>query len=154
MPIELEIPGRPQLSLAHLLVDVNGTLSDRGALIATVSERLRRIADDLTIHLLTADTFGNGREIAESLSARLLRVSDGQHKREHAERLGAEGCVAIGNGANDVPMLERCGLAIAVLGPEGSSARALLASDVVCRTIAEALDLLLSPQALMATLRR
>jgi len=56
--------------------------------------------------------------------------------------------------ANDVPMLKRCALGIAVLGPEGSSIEALLAADLLCRTIEDALELLLSPQALLATLRR
>ena len=69
------------------------------------------------------------------------------------DRLGAAGCVAIGNGANDVPMLERAALGIAVIGPEGASGRALAAADVVCRSVVEALDLLLDPRLLVATLR-
>jgi soluble P-type ATPase len=44
--------------------------------------------------------------------------------------------------------------AIAVLGPEGASARALRVADVVCRGVEEALDLLLGPQALAATLHQ
>ncbi len=153
MPIELEIPGRTSLSLAHLLLDLNGTLSDRGVLIETVSDRLRRLATDLAIHLLTADTFGSGQEIARNLNVSLTRVGDGWEKLVVAEKLGVERCAAVGNGTNDVPMLERCALGIAVLGPEGSSAAALLTADAVCRSIDEALDLLLSPQALVATLR-
>ena len=61
--------------------------------------------------------------------------------------------MAIGNGTNDVLMLEHCSLGIVVLGPEGTSGAALRAADVICRSIEEALDLLLSPQALVATLR-
>lgn len=153
MPIELEIPGRGRLSLAHLLLDVNGTLSDRGSLIETVTNRLRRLASGLTIHLLTADTFGTGEDIARALDARLVRVDHGWEKLELAEQLAVEQCVAVGNGTNDVPMLERCALGIAVLGPEGASSAALLTADVVARSIDEALDLLLSPQALVATMR-
>jgi soluble P-type ATPase len=154
VPIELEIPGRRPMSLAHLLLDVNGTLSDRGSLMGAVKERLRRLTEDLAIHLLTADTFGTGHQIARLLGTELTRVTDGQQKRRYAERLGAQRCAAVGNGANDILMFERCALAIAVLGPEGSSARALVAADLVCRTIDEALDLLLTPEAMVATLRR
>ena len=40
-----------------------------------------------------------------------------------------------------------------VIGPEGASAAALQAADVVCFSAADALDLLLEPTALSATLR-
>ena len=153
MSIELEVPGRGRLSLANLLLDINGTLSDRGVLIPTVQPRLRKLADALTIHLLSADTFGTGEQIARRLGASFHRVSDGAAKLHHVERLDAERCAAIGNGTNDALMLERCALGIAVLGPEGTSGAAVRTADVVSRSIDEALDLLLSPQALVATLR-
>jgi len=61
--------------------------------------------------------------------------------------------VAIGNGANDAAMLQEAALGIAVLGPEGLAAEALLAADVVVASIEDALDLLLRPHRLVATLR-
>jgi soluble P-type ATPase len=151
--IELDIPGRGRLILGNLLLDINGTLSDRGVLIATVEPRLKKLAEALTVHLLSADTFGTGEQIARRLGAGFHRVSDGAAKLGHVEQLGAARCAAIGNGTNDVLMLERCALGIAVLGSEGSSGAALRVADVVCRSIDEALDLMLSPQALVATLR-
>jgi soluble P-type ATPase len=69
------------------------------------------------------------------------------------EELGPPACAAVGNGLNDVPMLEAAALAIAVTGPEGASAPALAAADIVCRSIVEALDLLLDERALVATMR-
>ena len=62
--------------------------------------------------------------------------------------------MVIGNGANDVLVLEGAALGIAVIGPEGASSAALRAADVVCASIVDALDLLLEPRALTATLRR
>ena len=153
VPIELEIPGRGRLLLDNVLLDINGTLSDRGALIDTAQPRLGQLAAALTVHLLSADTFGSAESIAAALGARWRRVTDGSAKLDYLEQLGAERCAAIGNGTNDVLMLERCALGIAVLGPEGTSAAALRAADVVCRSIDEALDLLLAPTALVATLR-
>ncbi len=81
-------------------------------------------------------------------------MSEGAEKLRHAEQLGVERCIAVGNGTNDVPMLQRCALGIAVLGPEGASVAALKAADVACRSVDEALELLLSPRALVETLRR
>lgn len=61
--------------------------------------------------------------------------------------------VAVGNGANDARMLERAALGIAVLGPEGLALSCLQAADVVVPDILAALDLLLFPRRLVATLR-
>jgi soluble P-type ATPase len=59
----------------------------------------------------------------------------------------------MGNGANDAAMLAGTALGIAIVGPEGAHRAALAACDVAVRSVADALDLLLEPQALVATLR-
>jgi soluble P-type ATPase len=50
-------------------------------------------------------------------------------------------------------MLEAAALAIAIVGPDGASAHAVAAADIVCASIVQALDLLLDERALIATLR-
>jgi P-type E1-E2 ATPase len=142
--LALEIPGRP-LELEHLLLDVNGTLSDRGRLLPGVAEGLAALSGSVEIHLLSADTFGTLEEIGRSLGVSTRRVRDGEEKLALLESLGADRCAAIGNGANDVPMLSGAALALAVLGPEGAAAGALAAADVVCRTIGDALAATLRP---------
>ena len=62
--------------------------------------------------------------------------------------------VAIGNGANDVSMLRAAALGIVVVGPEGLATEAIAAATIVTLSIADALDLLLNPKRLVATLRR
>ena len=154
MPVDATVPGREPLHLRHLLLDVNGTLTLRGALLDGVGERLNRLAGDLEIRLLTADTFGTLDVIRQELSGpRAERVTAGADKASVASRLGPSACAAIGNGANDSAMLTVAGLGIAVLGPEGASPRTLLAADVVCPSITTALDLLLDSRLLAATLR-
>ncbi len=59
--LEITIPGGNELRLEHLLLDVNGTLTDRGQLIDGVATRLKRLSENLELHLLTADTFGPPR---------------------------------------------------------------------------------------------
>jgi P-type E1-E2 ATPase len=149
----VDIPGRGVLELAHLVLDVNGTLTDRGVLVAGVAERLERVSARLGVHLLSADTFGTLAAVARELGAAPTIVSTGEDKARVVAELGAERCAAIGNGANDVAMLAAAGLGIAVIGPEGTAAAAVRAADVVCRSILDALDLLLDVRALVATLR-
>jgi len=153
MTVVVSIPGREPLMLIHLVLDVNGTLSDRGVLIDGVSERIERLGTALDVVLASADTFGGVDELGVELGVEVVVVAEGADKAALVDRLGATSVVAIGNGANDAPMLERAALGIAVVGPEGASTRALAASDVVCRSVLEALDLLLDPRRLVATLR-
>jgi soluble P-type ATPase len=153
MPLTVEIPGRETLTLHHLVLDQNGTLTDRGELIDGVAERVSRVKADLRLHLLSADTFGTLEQLARELDIEPHRVSTGAEKHRFLERLGPQGCVAIGNGANDERMLRAAALAIAVLGPEGTSTAAMMAAHVVCDSILRALDLLLDTRLLVATLR-
>jgi soluble P-type ATPase len=151
--IKREIPGAAPLQLDHLLLDVNGTLADRAHLIDGVEGRIERIRELLEVHLLSADTLGNLDETAARLGVGAQLVTSGTEKRDYAEQLGPELCAAIGNGVNDVPMLERVRLGIVVIGPEGAGGRTVRAADVVCRTILDAFDLLLEDDTTKSTLR-
>jgi soluble P-type ATPase len=149
----IPIPNSVVLQLEHLVLDVNGTLTNRGELIDGVAEKLRLLQDALEIHLLSTDTFGSLAHVASVLGVESRPVAEGAEKAAVIERLGSTHCVAIGNGANDRDMLREAALGIAVIGPEGAAATAIAAADVVCRSIGEALELLLDDQALAATLR-
>lgn len=149
----ISIPGRPPLELAHLVLDVNGTLTERGEVIDGVEARLRRLRESLDVHLLSADTFGSLAHVASTLGLDPTVIGGGAEKAAFVRELGARQCAAIGNGANDRGMLEEAALGIAVIGPEGAAAATIGAADVVCRSIVDALGLLLDDQAIAATLR-
>lgn len=153
VPLCVEIPGRPTLELRYLLLDMNGTLTARGVLLPGVEERLQRLAQSLELRLLSADTFATLEHVAAHLDVNSTVVPDGQAKLDVVAALGAGSCAAIGNGANDAAMLAEAAIGIAVIGPEGAAAAALAAADLITRSIHEALDLLLDPRALAATLR-
>ena len=152
--LSVSIPGFADLRLEHLLLDVNGTLTNRGALMDDVAGRVDRLRGELDIHLVSADTFGSLDSIAESLRVAALAVATGEDKLRVLEQLGRKYCAVIGNGTNDALVLEAAAIGFAVLGPEGASAAALRSADVVCASAVDALDLLLEPKALSATLRR
>jgi P-type E1-E2 ATPase len=152
--LAVQIPGREPLALRFLLLDVNGTLSDRGELLDGVEAGLAELGDRLEPRLLSADTFGTLTAIAGQLSVAAQIAASAEDKLVVLRELGGANCVAIGNGANDAGMLAEAALGITVIGPEGASATALASADVVCRSIVEALALLREPKVLAATLRR
>ncbi len=155
--LHLEVPGLRTLHLQHLVLDVNGTLALDGELLPGVAERLHRLREQLTLHLITADTHGRQEQIDRQLGLTGVRLVPGQPEAEQkaafVRALGDERVVAIGNGANDALMFRKAALAIAVLGAEGLAMVALREADVLAPDILAALDLLLHPRRLIATLR-
>lgn len=153
--IEVEIPGWGSLRLVHAVFDVNGTLARDGELLPGVAERFARLGETLTLHLLTADTHGKQAAIDAALGQRATIIQGGAaDKLRYIQTLDAARVVAVGNGANDAAMLREAALGIAILGPEGLAVETLQAADVAVASIADALDLLLLPRRLVATLRR
>jgi len=156
--IEVIVPGWRELRLTTLVLDLNGTLALDGELLPDVDERLTALQAKLDVHLLSADTYGRLEATAASLGIAATRLEAGGdeagQKSRFVHQLGADRVAAVGNGLNDVGMLEAAALGIAVLGHEGLAVTALLAADVVAASITEALDLLLSPRRLVASLRR
>lgn len=154
--LEIEIPGRRPLQLEHLVLDLNGTLALDGELLPGVEERLSRLAEALSIHVLTADTFGTAAGLFTGLPVSLEKVPEhdqAEAKAVYVQKLGPGRTVAVGNGANDGLMLGRAALGMAVIGPEGCAGAALRAAHLVVPGIEAALDLLLHPRRLQATLR-
>jgi P-type E1-E2 ATPase len=156
--IQIEVPGRGELTLGDLVLDVNGTIARDGLLIEGVATRLLRLSEHLEIHMLTADTHGRQAELDRALGLCARRLVAGQpedaQKESLVRTLGPERVVALGNGANDATMLRAAAVGIAVLGPEGLSVAALKDADVVVSSILDGLELLLCPRRLVATLRR
>lgn len=154
--IEIKIPGYRTLQLKHIVMDYNGTLSCDGYLLEGVRERLKILANDIKLHVLTADTFGRAASQLEGIPALLsILPLDNQDtgKLDYLKKLGADFSVCIGNGRNDRLMLKGAVLGIALIQEEGASVETLLSADVVCKDILAALDLLTKTKRLVATLR-
>jgi P-type E1-E2 ATPase len=154
--LEIEVPGFRPLSLEHVVLDYNGTLAQDGTLLEGVESALRKLSDILHIHILTGDTFGSARaSLAPTPWEPILLPAGDQaaEKLRYVETLGAARCAAIGNGRNDRLMLQAATLGIAVMQREGAAVETVLAADIVVSDIGAALELLLHPRRLMATLR-
>lgn len=155
--IELNIPGRGQLQLYHLVCDVNGTLTLDGQLLDGVSRILSGLQDRLEIHLLTADTHGRQAQIDRQLGLKALQVLPGDEsgqKADYIAKLGPGSVAAIGQGANDAGMLKTAALGICVFSKEGTAVETLLAADMVALDIYAALELLDRPLRIVAGLRK
>jgi soluble P-type ATPase len=154
--LDLTIPGFGRLELTDVVCDYNGTLAADGLLVDGVHERILRLSPELRVHVVTADTFGSAATQLEGLPCSLAVLDPGSQaeaKRDFVKGLGATQVVAIGNGRNDWMMLDTAALGIAVCGAEGAAAEALQVAEVVVGRIVDALDLLLHPKRLLATLR-
>lgn len=144
------------MRLRHLVLDYNGTLAVDGRPLPGAKRRLAVLGTRLSIHVLTADTFGKARAGLKDMDCKLVVLGGAAQDRTKAayvRRLGASGVVCVGNGRNDRMMLRVAALGIAVIQQEGGAAEAILASDVVVNRVNDALDLLVRPLRLVATLR-
>ncbi|WP_227763422.1 HAD family hydrolase [Zhaonella formicivorans] len=154
--IKVDIPGKGELQLKHLVLDYNGTLACDGNVLPGVKEKLNLLAEQLSVYIITADTFGKCREQCSGIKAEikiLKKPLGAREKEEFVISLGSGNVVAIGNGSNDGLMLAKAALGIIVLGPEGAAVKALQQADVLVKDINDGLDLLLYPKRLVATLR-
>ena len=154
--LEIIIPGHTTLLLNHLVMDYNGTLAQDGLLLDGVRSRLTSLSERLRLHVITADTFGLARDQLNGLPCELaiLPVEEQiQAKLAYIQQLGEVEVVAIGNGRNDQRMLQAAALGIVIIQGEGAAIETCLSADVLAPDILAALDLLIFPKRLVATLR-
>ena len=154
--ITIDIPDFGPLELEHLVMDYNGTMAIDGDLIEGVANRLESLSSHLKLHVITADTFGKVKAQMKGVPCSVEVLEPGNQdvaKKEFVEKLGATRVMAVGNGRNDAAMLRTARLGVVVIQEEGAAIASLTAADVATPTINDALDLLLNPLRLVATLR-
>ena len=156
--ISVTMPDSRQFSFKHVIFDYNGTLAEDGIIKQTVKELLQELAAKVHIAVITADTFGIAREQLKDIDNIELIIldaaADGTEKARYVQEWGPENTVVIGNGVNDQPMFFIAELKIAVLGPEGISGGVMAAATIIVKSPEDAIQLLLNPKRLIATLRR
>ena len=153
--IKIAIPGREELVLNHLILDFNGTIAEDGQIIESIRPRLAELSKNLSIYVITADTHGTAAKKCEGLPLQVLTFPTtevGAIKAREAQKCSG-GVVTIGNGFNDIQMSDVSDLSICVIGKEGCCGALLAHTDVVVTSIDDALDLLLKPDRVRATLR-
>ena len=153
--LTINIPGRGELALSHLVLDYNGTIAEDGLIIPGIAARLEQLRENLDICVITADTHGTAARRCEGLPLKVLTFPTTEVGAIKAAqvRVLEGGVVTIGNGFNDIPMSDAADLSIGVMGPEGCCGKLAAHCDILVTSIHDALDLLLKPDRIRATLR-
>ncbi len=154
--IEFQVPGMGKVEIKNVVFDLNGTLSMNGTISQDVEKKIRQLSQRVNVFILSSDTRGNLKELAEKLGVNYRRVSSSPEsaaKEKFVEELGSENTIAVGNGKNDELMLKKAKLGIAVVGEEGACSSAILNADIIVINPLHALELIMDPQKIVATLR-
>ncbi|MGC8502779.1 HAD family hydrolase [Desulfurella sp.] len=154
--MEIEILSVGKIVLKRIILDFNGTLATSGVLIKETKDILEKLSKAFDIHIVTGDTFSSAKEQLKGLNVKTIiapLIDQITFKLEYAKSIGLSNLVAIGNGKNDSLMLKYAKLGICVIGKEGANIEALQNSDIVVCDIISALEMLLYPKRLVATLR-
>jgi len=158
--ITIDIPGFGKLQINAILSDYTGTLAFSGKLVTGVIDRLLLLAQLVDIHVVTADSFGTAEKELRGLPLvckRLEGEKEDVQKQRYAEELNPRYVASFGNGNNDRLHMklvkESGGVTVAVDNGEGCAHEAIRNANVIVHGAANALDLLLEPTRLRATLR-
>ena len=154
--MRVDIPGWGNIDIENIVIDLNGTVATDGKIPLDVKEKINSLSGQAKIYILTADTQGTADKEVPGMNAELVKAPEEdskQKKLDFLKTLNLEATVAIGNGSNDQFILKEAALGIAVLGDEGVSVSAIKSADIVVKNIQNALDVLLKPKRLIATLR-
>jgi len=155
--IKIDIPGWENLEIENIVLDMNGTVAKDGRIPQEVKEKINSLSEKVRIYLLTADTYETADEEIRDTKAELVRIAgkDTQKwKLEFLKTLNLEKTVVLGNGNSDQLIMKEACLGIAVLGDEGISTLTMKNSDLVVKSISDALNLFLKPKRLISTLRQ
>ena len=156
MALNINIPGYPDMIIQYLVLDLNGTIASKGEIKESTVRLINALSRHLQVFVLTADTFGKAGDICQGINAEVTIIEKGREKEakgDFVSKLGKQGTIALGNGMNDELMLEQSVLGITVMGEEGCSTRALKKADVLVKDIDDALEMIMNPDILKATLR-
>ncbi len=154
--ISIDVPDFGRYDIEHLVFDFNGTLAEGGRLVAGIAETLKQLSRTVQVHVVTADTFGTVQDELSGIDCKIhtLRSDEQRHaKLAYVYILGPQHTISIGNGRNDVDMIRSAAVGITVINSEGAAGEAIMAADVVCNGIGDALSLLIDNRRLVATLR-
>jgi len=155
--ISIQRPGMENLDIHFVLIDFEGTLAMDGRVHPKAKDKVNLLSKRATLYILTKSNREKVEETLRKMKVEILYVTEGdssQQKLKVLQRLGPHQTAVIGNGLDDVRIMEQAGLGMCVIGKEGSSAEALAKADLVVTHVLDALDFLLKPMRQRATLGR
>jgi len=153
--ISIERPGQGNLEVDFILIDFEGTLASDRRVHPKAKDKINLLSKRTKIYILAKEEKECVEEALKKVKAEIIYLMEGkssQQKLDWLHQLGATRTVAIGNGIDDIPMIEEAGFSICIMSKEGTSSEAMKKSDAVFINIFDALDFLLKPIRQKATL--
>lgn len=156
---KLYIPNFGDILIKNVLFDINGTIQFYGQISKGLIEKFQKIKDIYNVYLISADTRGNLKELANELGVKYIKITpkditEARAKNYKLEKLGKNETIAIGNGNNDSLMINNALLGITIIGSEGATKKTILNSDLIFTNPIDVLDFLMDDKAIIGTLRR
>ena len=153
--ITIQRPGQDNFEIDFILIDFEGTLALDRRVHPKAKDKINLLSKRTKIYILTKEEKECVEEALKKVKSELIYLSEENSSRQKLDwlhQLGATRTVAIGNGIDDISMIEEAGLGICVLSKEGTSSETMKKADVVFMNILDALDFLLKPIRQKATL--
>ena len=153
--ISIQRPGQPSIDIEYLLIDYEGTLASDGRVHPKAKDKINLLSKRVKIYILVKSEKERVEETLRRVKADLFYVTEGEASKQKLDlmlNLGAPRTVVIGNGVDDLPIMEEAGLCLCVIGKEGTSSEIIERADIVFIHILDALDFLLKPLRQKATL--
>jgi soluble P-type ATPase len=144
----IQRPGQSPLEIEFVLLNFEGTLATDRRVHPKAKDKLNLLSKRCKIYILAKGEQEAIRAILKKVKAEVIYLTEGevsQGKLDLLRQVGAARTVAIGNGVDDVAMIEEAGLSICIIGVQGTSAEAIKKADVVFTDILHAFDFLLKP---------
>ncbi|WP_024787657.1 MULTISPECIES: HAD family hydrolase [unclassified Lebetimonas] len=152
--MKLEIQNVGNIEIKNIVFDFNGTIAKDGKIYKEVKDKIINLAENFNIYVLTSDTHGNAAKELQNLPVKLTILKTNNHTKEKEEFVkNLKNTFAVGNGSNDSLMLKAADIGVCVINEEGASSKSIINSDVICKSIIDAVNLLEKPKRIIATLR-
>ncbi len=150
-------PGQGSLEIEFLFVDFEGTLASDGRIHPKAKDKINLLSKRIRIHVFVKSGQALPEKTFRNVKAEIVYLTEetsSKQKNDWLEKHGPGRIVAIGNGVDDVRVIEEAGFGICVIGKEGASGEAVQKADLVVMSILDAFDFLLKPLRQKATLGR
>jgi len=153
--ISIQRPGQGNLEIEFILIDFEGTLASDRRVHPKAKDKINLLSKRTKIYILTKGDKEGVEEALKNVKAEIVflnKENSSQQKLDLLRQREVSRTAAIGNGADDAPMIEEAGFSICVIGKEGTFSEAMKKADLVFMNILDVLDFLLKPLRQKATL--
>jgi soluble P-type ATPase len=146
--ILIQRPGQEPLEIEFIALTFEGTLATDQRVHPKAKDKINLLSKRAKVFVFTTGEKARVSAVLRNVKAEVVYLKEGEASRgklDLLQQLGPRRAVAIGNGMNDVGMIEHSGLGIAVMSREGTLSEVIGKADLVFMTILDALDFLLKP---------